>query len=312
MRNQLDELLGHEKVQELVDLFPYLSMRIHVKAQYFFEAKSQEDLLRALRASSRLQLPLIMLGGGSNMVFHKSIIEGLVVKNSFSDIKIGAETTEEVDVEVGSGTSMAQLVQYLSKKGYSGLEYHKGLPGTVGGAVYMNSKWTHPLSYVGDSVLSSILADARGVEKKVDKEYFAFGYDYSSLQKTREFVISVTFRFKKMDPQTVAQRAQEALEYRSKTQPHGKPTCGCFFRNISEKEQQEHKLPTKSAGYLIEQVGMKGKSIGSFAVSDVHANFIINRGGNSLPEDLKQLTRLIKDKVYAQFGIELIEEVEIK
>jgi len=176
----------------------------------------------------------------------------------------------------------------------------------------MNSKWTHPLSYVGDSVLSGILADNQGVEKKVEKGYFAFDYDYSSLQKTHEFVISVTFRFKKTDPQTVSQRAQEALEYRSKTQPQGKSTCGCFFRNISEKEQQEHKLPTKSAGYLIEQVGMKGKSVGSFVVSDVHANFIINTGGNSRSEDLQQLALLIKGKVRRQFGIELIEEVEIK
>ena len=312
MRNQLDELLGHEKVQEQVDLFPYLSMRIHVKAQYFFEAKSQEDLLHALHASSQLQLPLIMLGGGSNMVFHKGKIEGLVIKNNFSDIKVIAETKEDVDVEVGSGTSMALLVQYLSEKGYSGLEYQKGLPGTVGGAIYMNSKWAHPLSYVGDCVLSSVLADARGVEKKVDKEYFAFGYDYSSLQKTREFVTSVTFRFKKMDPQTVAQRAQEALEYRSKTQPQGKPTCGCFFRNISDDEQQKHNLPTKSVGYLIEQVGLKGKSIGSFEVSRIHANFIINKGGNARPEDLKKLTDEIKEKVKVQFGIELKEEVEIK
>lgn len=312
MKQQFEHILGTGTVREQVDLFPYLSMRIHTNAQYFFEAKSKNDLLNAIKASSQLDIPLIMLGGGSNMVFHSATIAGLVVKNSFSDMRVVADNERDVDVEVGSGTSMAVLVQYLSEKGYSGLEYQKGLPGTVGGGVYMNSKWTHPLSYVGDCVLSAVLANKQGEEKKVDKDYFAFSYDYSNLQKTHEFILSVTFRLKKMDSQVIIERAQETQEYRKKTQPSGKPTCGCFFRNISEEEQKKHNLPTKSAGYLVDQAGMKGVSVGSFAVSDIHANFIINRGGDARPEDLKKLTDEIKEKVKAQFGIELKEEVEIK
>jgi UDP-N-acetylmuramate dehydrogenase len=253
-----------------------------------------------------------MVGGGSNMVFHTALIEGLVVKNSFADIRVRAETEDEVDVEVGSGTSMALLILYLTEKGYSGLEYQKGLPGTVGGAVYMNSKWTHPVSYVGDSVLSALVANKQGIEKKVNRDYFAFDYDYSKLQDTHEYIISIVFRLKKIDPKIVANRAREAFEYRNKTQPSGKPTCGCFFRNITEEEQKTHDLPTKSAGYLIDKAKMKGKSVGSFTVSEVHANFIINKGGNARPEDLKQLTDVIKAKVKAQFGIELKEEVQIK
>jgi UDP-N-acetylmuramate dehydrogenase len=289
------------KLQHNIDLFPYLSMRLHTKAEYFFEAKTKEDLFQAIQTTHASGMPLTILGGGSNLVFHSSIIQGLVMKNSYADIRVVSENDDTIDIEVGSGTNMGVLVQYISERGYSGLEYHKGLPGTVGGAVYMNSKWTRPLTYVGDCVTSALLSDASGKEKQVTKEYFSFAYDYSKLQDTHEYVISVTFRLNKSTSDVVTQHAKEAQTYRSKTQPAGRPTCGCFFRN----------LPTKSAGYLIDMAGMKGQSVGSFAVSDIHANFIVNTGGDARPEDLKQLILQIKEKVLEKFGIQLEEEVQV-
>lgn len=312
MKQQLDDILGMGKVRENVDLFPYLSMRLHTKAQYFFEAKTREDLLGAIRAAFILKLPLIMVGGGSNMVFHVSVIQGLVVKNSYSAMGVEFENTEEIDLMVGSGMNMALLIQQLEEKGYSGLEYQKGLPGTVGGGVYMNSKWTLPVSYVGDCVVSAELADAQGIVKNVNRDYFEFAYDYSKLQDTHEYVISVVFRLKKLESGLVTERALNAQTYRHKTQPFGKPTCGCFFRNVSEEIQKKYALPTKSAGYLIDKAGLKGMNVGSFRVSDIHANFIMNTGGDARPEDLKTLSDLIKSKVKEKFGIELKEEVEIK
>lgn len=299
------------QLQHNIDLFPYLSMRLHTKAEYFFEAKMHADLLHAIQTAHSLGLPLIMLGGGSNLVFHSSVIHGVVVKNSFAAIRVVSEHDDSVDIEVGSGTNMGVLVQYSSEHGYSGLEYHKGLPGTVGGAVYMNSKWTRPLSYVGDCVVSAMLSDASGTEKQVTKDYFTFAYDYSKLQDTHEYIISVTFRLKKSTSEVVTSQAKEAQLYRSKTQPGGMPTCGCFFRNISDKEQKKHNLLTKSAGYLIDTAGMKGKTVGSFMVSDVHANFIINTGGDARPEDLQKLVGQIKAEVMGKFGIQLEEEVQV-
>ena len=253
-----------------------------------------------------------MLGGGSNAVFNRSQITGLVVKNSYSSITAVSASDSTVDIEVGSGTNMAVLVQKLTELGLSGLEYHKGLPGTVGGAVFMNSKWLHPECYVGDQVVSATLIDDEGKEKKVKKDYFAFNYDFSILQKTHELVVSVIFRLQKKDSELVAQRADESLEYRKKTQPFGVATCGCFFRNISVEEQKAHNLPTKSAGYLIDKSGLKGTQMGSFQVSTVHANFIINTGkGEAKPEDLAQLVSKIKSTVMDRFGIILKEEVEI-
>jgi len=311
MNNPFEGLLGKGKVREQVDLFPYLSMRLHCMAHYFFEAKTKEDLLQAIQAAYQLNISLIVLGGGSNAVFQSSKVEGLVLKNSYSFQQALSATDTTVDIEVGSGTNMAILVQSLAEQGLSGLEYHKGLPGTVGGAIYMNSKWLHPPCSVGDRLVSAILIDKEGKEKKVTKDYFTFDYDFSILQETHEYIVSVIFRLQKNDSEVVLQRADESIEYRKKTQPSGVATCGCFFRNITSAEQKDHNLPTKSAGYLIDKSGLKGMQRGSFKVSDVHANFIINTGGDARPEDLVSLVKLIKQQVKEKYGVKLKEEVEV-
>jgi len=311
MKNQLDTLLGTGRVQEQIDLFPHLSMRLHTIAAYFFEALSPQDIINSVRAATRLHLSYTLIGGGSNALFKNAQISGLVVKNSAAYSRVIAETPSTVDIEVGGGTSLAVVVSQCIEKGWLGLEYHKGLPGTVGGALFMNSKWTHPISYVGDTVVSALLVDREGHTKTVERGYFAFAYDYSILQKTHELVVSAIFRLQKGDPALALQRAQEALAYRKKTQPPGGATCGCYFRNLTDEEASAHHLPTKSAGYLIDKAGMKGVQIGSFQVSPVHANFIINTGGTSCPEDLITLADKIKVQVKAQFGVELKEEVEV-
>ena len=311
MKNQLNELLGMGKVQESMDLFPYLSMRQHTLAQYFFEAKSEDDIVRAIQASHTTGIPVFIIGGGSNIVFKKTIKPGLVILNTYSKITQVAEAEKTTDLCMGSGTPMPVVILHTVKHGLSGLEEHKGLPGTVGGAVYTNSKWTHPTSYVGDNLIGAQVIDREGNIRKVDKDYFQFTYDYSKLQDTKEVLLSATFRFQKKTPEEVARKADESFTYRKKTQPVGVATCGCFFRNITDEEQKTHQLATKSAGYFIDKAGMKGAQVGSFRVSDVHANFIINEGGDVKPRDLQLLVEEIKSKVKDRFGIELKEEVEI-
>ena len=188
----------------------------------------------------------------------------------------------------------------MAERGFEGLDYHFGLPGTVGGAIYMNSKWTKPLSYYGDNLVSANLVDNRGQVKTVKKSYFKFAYDFSILQKTKELLLDAVFKLKKSKPEIVKQHADFAMDYRKKTQPFGVFTSGCFFKNIDGQ----------SAGRLIDQAGLKGKRIGGFQVSEKHANFIINDGSGK-PEDLKKLLQLIKTKVKEKFGIKLEEEVII-
>lgn len=311
MENQLAELLGKERVLGQVDLFPYLSMRLHTKAQYFFEAQSEADLSNAIQAAHKLHIPVVLLGGGSNAIFTSSHVSGLVIRNAFQSI-VAKDDGKFMDVTVSSGTQMSLFVERTIAMGAEGFEYHKGLPGTVGGAVYMNSKWTKPITYVGDTLISAQLMDKNGMIKTVDKAYFRFAYDYSFLQETKEILISATFKLKKVDKNILRLRAMESIEYRKITQPVGVATCGCYFRNISEKDQNTHHLPTKSAGYLIDKCGMKGYTVGSFSVSTVHANFIVNTdAGLSKPEDLATMVQTIKARVKEKFGVILKEEVQI-
>lgn len=308
----LTEILGKDKVFADKNLFPYLTLRTSTVAEYFFEAHTKEDLILAIQTAKKHSIPLTMIGGGSNIAATKNKIPGLVIKNNYAKLELLKDEKEYVEVLVSSGYTITLLVNKTIEKGWAGFEHHEGLPGTMGGAIYMNSKWTHPWSYVSDPLISANLLDASGSLKTVNCDYFCFAYDYSILQKTHEVFIDGVFKLEKKDPAFLKQLSHETMLYRRQTQPFGEATCGCFFRNISKEDQERLHLPTTSSGYLIDQVGMKNKGVGAFLISPVHANFIINTGkmeGNTA--DLLQLVREIKEKVSQKFGIELVEEVVV-
>lgn len=297
IKTQLAKYLGKDRFRYNFDISPYLTLRTKTNAEYYFEAETRDDLLKAKKASLSLKLPLFILGGGSNLAILKDSLKGLVVRNKFLYKKI-EDQNGQVFVTVSSGYPVTKLAKELANEGYAGLEYHFGLPGTVGGAVYMNSKWTKPLGYVGDNLVSASLVGNDGKEKKVDRSYFQFAYDQSILQRTKEILIEATFKLEKSDPKITKQHSDFAMKYRRQTQPLGVFTSGCFFKNINGK----------SAGKLIDQAGLKGKRSGKFHVSVKHANFIIN-DGNGASDDLEKLLQEIKQIVFNKFGVKLKEEV---
>ena len=288
------------KLEKNKDITSYLTLKTKVRAEYFFEAKTREDLIMAKKTSIEQKLPLLILAGGSNFAITKDVISGLVVKNSYSELELVQENKNEVLLLVSSGYPVSKLVNETIEKGWSGFAYHKGLPGTVGGAIYNNSKWTKPLSSFGDNLIEAWLVDKAGKVKKVNRDYFQFAYDFSILQKTKEILLEAIFRLNKSDPKELKKQSQEAFAYRRQTQPQGVFSSGCFFQNVSGK----------SAGEMIDKAGLKGHRVGNFQVSKKHANFIINMGDGK-GEDLKKLIEIIKDRVRDKFGVELKEEVNI-
>lgn len=295
---KLKELLGEDRVKKDFDLSPYLTLRTHTFAEYFFEAKTRNDLINAKIDSLKLKIPLFILGGGSNLAIIKRGLKGLVVKNIYIFKKIDSISNKLIHLTVSSGYPITRLAKELSMQGIEGLDYHVGLPGTIGGAIYMNSKWTKPLSYVGDHLSSALLLDNKGREKIVSRPYFHFAYDQSILQKTDEILLEATFSLKKTGHDITKEHADFALNYRKKTQPLGVFCSGCFFKNVNGT----------SAGKLIDHAGLKGARIGKFHVSTKHANFIINDGDGD-PISLIRLIRLIKQTVKQKFGVKLDEEV---
>jgi len=298
------------KTQKNIDLSTHLTLHIQTQADEFISVSSKKELIDAVKYAMVKNIPYFIMGGGTNIAFKQSKFSGLVIKNCYILLKIIKETSREIHLQVSSGYPMPLLVSETVEKGWGGFEYQKGLPGTVGGAIYMNSKWTRPVSCVSDCLIEAVLIDSKGVEKKVNKDYFNFSYGYSSLQENNEIFLEGIFRLQKTDPALLYERARQSLLYRKQTQPFGVSTCGCYFKNISDDEKFNAKLKTNSAGYLIDKCGLKGFSIGNFQVSKIHANFIINtKNAKSESKDLLQLVSLIKQRVNDKFGIELKEEV---
>lgn len=300
--------LGNDRVVQNKNLLPFFTLKTPVTAEYYFEAESKEDWKHVAQVTHKHAIPLFILGGGSNCAILQDQIKGLTVRNQYKKIDIAAEYENCVDLFVSSGCSVSQLIRYTIEHGYAGLEYHFGLPGTVGGAVVMNSKWTRPESYFGDTLVSATILSRKGELKEVDREYLRFSYGYSFMQETKDILLYVIFRLPKEKPEVLQKRAQKALAYRKQTQPQGVATSGCFFKNISEDEQKRLGLPTRSAGYLIDKAGLKGVHVGGFAVSEKHANFIINTGKGTI-HDLTQLVSLITQRVSERYGVQLREEV---
>ncbi len=288
------------RIEENKQLLSLNTLRTSAIAEYFLEAGTRKDLIEGKKFSLKNKLPLFILAGGSNLAIVKKKLNGLVIKNNYKELKILKETDEDVILSISSGYPVSLLVSETVKKGYQGFEYHKGLPGTVGGAVYMNSKWTKPENYFGDNLIIGYLVDNQGEVKKVKREYFEFDYDYSFLQKTKEIILEAVFCLKKTNPEILKKRSELTFKYRKKTQPMGVRTSGCFFKNVNGK----------SAGQMIDKAGLKGFAVGDFFISPIHANFIINRG-NGQSKDLMELVRIIKEKVKNKFGVELEEEVII-
>ncbi len=308
---KLQESLG-PKLKHAKDISPYFTLKTKTTAEYFYEAETKEEWEKLIGLAQKLQIPLFVLGGGSNLAVVHDTIPGLVVRNIYRERKLVSESDKTVDMEISSGYIVNSLVMETAKEGYSGFEFHLGLPGTVGGAIYMNSKWTitNPVSYFGDTLLNATLIDKNGDIKVVERPYFKFAYDYSYLQETGEFVLSVVFRLTRAKPEKLLEHAKESLDYRKRTQPIGTATAGCFFKNISIEDRDRLQLKTTSAGYLIDSCGLKNKESGDFFVSDKHANFIINKG-HGKASDLLALVQLIKQTVKNKYGLDLEEEVKI-
>lgn len=305
----LEKILG-EKIKKDVDLSEYFTLKMSTVADYVCEPATPLEWKEIVEVLYEYDIPYLIIGGGSNIAMFQESFSGVVIRNRYIHRSIEHETDTSVDMKVSSGYPMGMLIKYTIEKGYSGFEYHLGLPGTLGGALFMNSKWTRPLSYVSDNLLGATILTKKGEVRTVPYEYFEFAYDYSTLQKTGEILLDGTFRLTKCDPRILKQRSQDALLYRKETQPFGVATGGCFFQNISKEDQERLNFPTASAGYLIDRAGLKGEKRGGFEVSDIHANFIVNSGGGTTKE-LQSLIHHVKKTIYDKFGVTLTEEVQI-
>ena len=320
MKNTEDKLIAAfgNRIRRGELLARFTTFKIGGPADLFYEASTADEMVSVVRQARDMSLPVTVIGGGSNILIADRGIRGLVVKNSTGRIALAGirgtvregSAKRHVYVEADSGVIMNKLVRFTIEAGLSGLEMQLGLPGTVGGAIYMNSKWTHPEGYVGDPVYQATILTGSNDVRVVPRSYFQFGYDSSVIQKTGDIVLTVVFKLRSADKGMLWETANGSIAYRRESQPQGVQSSGCIFRNIDKSRAIALSTPnlTTSAGFLLDHAGMKGARVGDAHVSDVHANFMINTG-RARASDMVELIERARTAVKQKFGVVLQEEI---
>ena len=286
-----------ERARENEPLAPYTSMRVGGPADLLTVCKTTAEVVDAVQESRRYRVPWLVLGGGCNVLIADGGVRGMVVVNRASQVSISADGT----VSAEAGAAMATLAQDTVREGLAGLEWAAGLPGTVGGAVVGNAG-----AFEGDvaSVLTNAtILESDGVVVEHPAAWLELTYRGSRIKRSTEteraVVLAVKLSLTPGDPEALADKAAEILQWRKTRHPSG-ATMGSTFKNP----------PNGHAGYLIEQSGLKGYQIGGIRISEQHGNFLMNTG-NATAADVMDAICYVQEQVKEKQGVELELEVEM-
>ncbi|MEN9205755.1 MAG: UDP-N-acetylmuramate dehydrogenase [Thermostichales cyanobacterium BF4_bins_65] len=283
-------------IQGEVPLAGLTTWRVGGQAEWYAEPRTLAELQQCLAWAQTRSLPVTVLGAGSNVLISDLGIPGLVLHTRRLT---GVEWGCQGRVRVGAGESLARLARAVAGRGWSGLEWGIGIPGSVGGAVVMNAGAQG--GCMAQVVKRVEVLDGEGRLQELRGEELGFQYRSSLLQERPWIVVGVELGLEiNRDPAQVLAETQQHWERRRRTQPYEWPSCGSVFRNP---------VP-RAAGWLIEQTGLKGFRIGGAEVSQQHANFILNRN-HATAQDIYQLIVYVQERVEAHWGIRLEPEVKM-
>lgn len=271
----------------------HTSFHIGGPAELMAQPQSEAELQSLLLKAAEAAVPVTLVGNGSNLLVRDKGIRGLVIKlgSMLRDIKVSGNV-----LTFGSGVSLAQASKKAAELGLSGMEFAVGIPGSIGGAVYMNAG-----AYDGEmsKVVKSVrVMNAAGEVSELSAGELDFGYRHSALQGSGKIVTSVTVELPAGDKQAIAEKMADFSNRRITKQPLELPSAGSMFK----------RPPGYFAGTLIDQTGLKGYTVGGAQVSTKHAGFVVNIGG-ATAADVLQLISDVQAKVFAAHGVHLEPEV---
>ena len=274
----------------------HTSFRIGGEVEVMAFPKTKEELAAVLKTSALLDCKCIILGAGTNVLAPDEGLSGLVI--CLKDCLDGMEQLDDTHIWVMAGVTMSRAAVYAANLGLSGLEFAHGIPGTVGGGVYMNAG-----AYGGEicQVCTRVeVMDRQGNIRILSAEEMEFSYRHSILEESDDIVVSADFRLTPGNPEEIKAKMKELIGKRSASQPLDLPSAGSAF-----------KRPVGGyAAALIDQAGLRGFQVGGAAVSSKHCGFAVNLGG-ATAADVKELLRQVSDKVFEFSGIRLEPEVRI-
>ena len=283
------------QIKKNIKLAALTSFGLGGPADYFVETNTKEEIVEAIEWVKSKNIQYFILGNGSNVLIADKGIRGLVIKNQNAKIKMQNKKSK-FKIISDTGVSLAKLLNFAVKHNLSGLEDLAGVPGTVGGAIVGNAGTKN--DSIGQLVEKVTVLSEDGLIYDLTQPECQFTYRQSRFQKTKETILQVEFLLKKDKLDLIKKRIDQTLQTR-KNQPQGK-SAGSIFKNPTKD---------KTAGFLIDQCGLRGKKIGQAQISPEHGNWIINLGG-AKAADVVKLIRLCQKEVKNKFQIEL--ELEIK
>lgn len=308
------EKLGELKRDE--KLSKHTTFRIGGPAKHFITIKKLGNLVETVQFALKNNIAYIILGGGSNIIFSDDGFNGIIIKNEASDLVFGKSSAVSE-----AGIALYQLIRKLAESNLGGLEFLSGIPGTLGGAIYGNAgAYGKSLS---DIVENCTILDIDGKVKQYSNKKMEFVYR-SSFLKTgfknkyrKPVILSSQIKINPSPKEAILRLYSNYIKIRAKKIPKNH-SAGSFFKNLEVKKLKDKNNPQLKyleiegkipAGLLIEKSGAKGLKVGKAEVSNIHANFIINKG-RARAYDIKILSRQVKEKVAERFQIVLKEEVE--
>jgi len=289
--NELKKMITGN-IMENEPMANHTSYGIGGPALAFIEPKSVKDIQMIKSFAQKHSVAIHCIGSGSNLLVSNEGINGFVItlEKSFKNILF-----DENRCYVGAGVKLSKLVKECIKRNLIGLETLIGIPGTLGGALIMNAGAFE--NEISNYLISIELLNSKGIVKQKSANEIEFRYRSSTFNKD-DIILSAEFQLEKASETEIQKNRDQANLSRKSTQPLKFRSAGSVFKNPKDF----------AAGYLIDQAGLKGKSIGGAMVSDIHANFIINQA-NAKAEDVVQLIKLIRNAIYKKYSIVL--ELEI-
>jgi UDP-N-acetylmuramate dehydrogenase len=300
--DELAHILTPARVTTNASLAPLTTFKVGGPADWLVSVETTGELLAVVRAASAAEVPLTILGGGSNVLVADAGVRGVVVRFRGS----GVRSIDETRVRADAGLTINGLVRWTVGRGLKGIESWAGTPGTVGGAVRGNAHFRGRL--IGELIEQVELATPTGELIAVPSSGMEFGYDRSRVQRTGEVVVSACFRVSAGEPAALRAVARESLAFRKNTQPLESASAGCIFQNPDPRKDRMPEGIPPSAGALVDRAGLKGASEGGARVSPTHANFIVN-DGRATAADIRALIARCRATVRERFGVELHEEI---
>ena len=290
--NEIIKNIPKERVLKDEPMSKHTSLKIGGPADLFIKANNLEELKYIIKIAKENQIPLTIIGNGTNLLVKDKGIRGVTVKLDMDNISLKDEV-----VEVESGVKLPVLAKKAYENSLSGLEFASGIPGTIGGAIKMNAG-----AYGGefkDIVLETTYLDKCLNIKTISNKEHKFSYRYSIFDNTNDIILSTKLKLNKDKQENIKKKMEENSLKRKEKQPIDFPNAGSTFKRKSEY------IPAQ----IIDKCGLKGYNIGDAYVSEKHAGFIVNKG-NATAEEVIKLIEHIKKTIREKYEIEL--ELEIK